>query len=58
MDKTASQPQPTLQDIADSGRIKFGGGYRLPMPVPIEIADSGRIKVGSCGRYPTDRTFA
>ncbi|HET6182571.1 MAG TPA: hypothetical protein VFA03_03130 [Acetobacteraceae bacterium] len=45
---------PLPADTADSGRIVFGGGYRLPA-VGIDTADAGRIIFGGGYRLPADR---
>jgi hypothetical protein len=34
----------------DNGKIRTGGGYRLP---PAEIADGARVRVGGGYRLPT-----
>lgn len=44
----ANSPSPTPaapSETADSGRVAFGGGYRLPA-LTNEAADSGRIAFG------------
>ncbi len=46
-------PAPVSTDNADSGRIRFGAGARLPRPAaPANIADTGRIRFGAGARIP------
>jgi hypothetical protein len=46
-------PRPVSPPIADTGRIRFGSGARLPRPAaPANVADTGRIRFGSGARIP------
>ncbi len=48
-----SLPSPVSQDNADTGRIRFGAGARLPRPAaPANTADTGRIRFGAGARIP------
>jgi hypothetical protein len=40
--------------VADTGRISFGAGVRLPT-APTHVADQGRISFGAGIRLPTVR---
>jgi len=55
MNKTALPPEPVRAVTSDSGRVRLGGGYRLPAPVPAEVADTGRISLGGGYRLPAFR---
>ena len=45
-----SRPKPTNNEIANTNRIRIGGGFRLPKS---DIVDNGRIRVGGGFRLPT-----
>jgi len=45
-----SQPNATKNEVADTGHIRIGGGFRLPTAA---IVDNGRIRVGGGFRLPT-----
>lgn len=51
-----SMPTPTgpAESTDDTGRVRLGGGFRLPAPVPAEIADHGRVRVGGGFRLPAE----
>ncbi len=56
MDKTSTPTQSSPAEVTDdSGRVRLGDGYRLPMPNPAEIADCGRIRLGGGYRLPAER---
>jgi len=44
-----SKPNSANNEIADTGKIRIGGGFRLP---PSEIKDPGRIRLGGGFRLP------
>lgn len=44
-----SKPNSTNNESTDTGKIRVGGGYRLP---PSEIQDTGRIRLGGGYRLP------
>ncbi len=49
-----SNPAPT--NTADTGRIRFGAGCRLPRPdAAPALADTGRIRFGAGCRIPAGR---
>jgi hypothetical protein len=52
-----SLPRPVSSDVADTGRIRFGSGCRLPRPgVAASVADTGRIRFGSGCRIPAPKS--
>jgi hypothetical protein len=52
-----SPPRPVSPCVADTGRIRFGSGARLPRPAaPAGVADTGRIRFGSGARIPAPRS--
>lgn len=56
MDKPSIPTPPApAESNADTGRVRLGGGYRLPAAVPAEIADHGRIRLGGGYRLPAER---
>lgn len=44
-----SKPNSVNSETADNGKIRVGGGFRLP---PFEIKDTGRIRLGGGFRLP------
>lgn len=48
-------PPGNTESTDDTGRVRLGGGFRLPVPVPAEIADHGRVRLGGGFRLPTER---
>jgi hypothetical protein len=52
-----SLPRPVSPGVADTGRIRFGSGCRLPrLAAPANVADTGRIRFGSGCRIPTPQS--
>lgn len=51
-----SKPTPTAaaESTDDTGRVRLGGGFRLPAPVPAKIADHGRVRLGGGFRLPAE----
>jgi hypothetical protein len=49
----AGAPVVKTEAVVDAGRVRIGGGMRLPpVKTPAEVADSGKVRIGGGMRLP------